>query len=485
MVTARMRSESDGRVPAPCAPILTRPPSSWSDEAGHRGARAARSPTSATAPAEERAHERRADKAAYLHEKLDEQAEALGRVSVAADDLERCAELVVRFGANVQPRPDRRDRHRAGQGGAHARASPPRPTARARSSSTSRTSTCTSSARGILHADEDTLDYVPPWYGERLLALGEQRAARIGLTGPVDARPARRPRPRARRPRPAAVPARGGEGRQRPHDELDGGAVPDAGVGASSCYPDLEPDAALDRLWEQILHVCRLDEDDPVAAWRERAGRARRRRRAADRAALRRAALRRARAPTCASACCRARAGWRRASQTVDGHRAHAEPPDRGGLHDARPAARRRRRSRSTKPLVVGGTIVRGLRVRFEGGRAVADRRRRGRRAAARATPSATRARRGSARSRSSTARAASARSTRSSTTRCSTRTRRRTSRSARPTSSRSARRTVARDQRARDPRRLHDRRARRRRHRRRPPTATAVPVLRGGAWQI
>ena len=36
----------------------------------------------------------------------------------------------------------------------------------------------------ILHADEDTLDYVPPWLGERMLALGEHRAARIGLTGP-------------------------------------------------------------------------------------------------------------------------------------------------------------------------------------------------------------------------------------------------------------------------------------------------------------
>ena len=24
----------------------------------------------------------------------------------------------------------------------------------------------------IVHADEDTLDYVPPWYGERMLALG-------------------------------------------------------------------------------------------------------------------------------------------------------------------------------------------------------------------------------------------------------------------------------------------------------------------------
>jgi aminopeptidase len=31
----------------------------------------------------------------------------------------------------------------------------------------------------IEHADDETLDYVPPWYGDRLLALGEHRAARI------------------------------------------------------------------------------------------------------------------------------------------------------------------------------------------------------------------------------------------------------------------------------------------------------------------
>src|SRR3954452_3177808 len=40
-------------------------------------------------------------------------------------------------------------------------------------------------ARVLYGADED-LDYVPPWYGERLRALGAAHAARIGLTGPVE-----------------------------------------------------------------------------------------------------------------------------------------------------------------------------------------------------------------------------------------------------------------------------------------------------------
>jgi aminopeptidase len=36
----------------------------------------------------------------------------------------------------------------------------------------------------IEHAREETLEYVPPWYGERILALGDQRAARVALAGP-------------------------------------------------------------------------------------------------------------------------------------------------------------------------------------------------------------------------------------------------------------------------------------------------------------
>src|SRR4051794_24334960 len=36
----------------------------------------------------------------------------------------------------------------------------------------------------IEHAAEDTLDFVPSWLGEKVLELGRQRCARIGLTGP-------------------------------------------------------------------------------------------------------------------------------------------------------------------------------------------------------------------------------------------------------------------------------------------------------------
>ena len=37
----------------------------------------------------------------------------------------------------------------------------------------------------IQYAAEDTLDFVPPWLGDRVLALGEHHAARVALSGPV------------------------------------------------------------------------------------------------------------------------------------------------------------------------------------------------------------------------------------------------------------------------------------------------------------
>ena len=36
-------------------------------------------------------------------------------------------------------------------------------------------------------------------------------------------------------------------------------------------YPELDADEAYERLWEEIAYICRLDSDDPEAAWRERA----------------------------------------------------------------------------------------------------------------------------------------------------------------------------------------------------------------------
>jgi aminopeptidase len=113
------------------------------------------------------------------------------------------------------------------------------------------------------------VDFAPPWSGRRVLQLGELRCARIGVSpysppGAFDdldpARVAVEPFPR--------LP----ENRQLIDDRTTnwcGIACPDPDW-AALVHPELEPDEALALLWQELLHVCRLDEADPIAAWEER-----------------------------------------------------------------------------------------------------------------------------------------------------------------------------------------------------------------------
>jgi aminopeptidase len=117
-------------------------------------------------------------------------------------------------------------------------------------------------------ADEETLDYIPPWLDQRMDWLSDERAARVTLTGTsagvfdgID--PARTGRDLL--PYISAVP-RVVNARTT---NWTAGPCPNIGW-AARVHPDLEPEAALDKLWEEITYVLRLDTEDPVEAWRER-----------------------------------------------------------------------------------------------------------------------------------------------------------------------------------------------------------------------
>jgi aminopeptidase len=118
------------------------------------------------------------------------------------------------------------------------------------------------------HADESTLDFVPPWIEQRLDWLASERAARVTLSGTsgtvfdgID--PSRTGRDLL--PYVSAVP------RVVNDRSTNWTAGPCPNIAwAQRVHPELEPQAALDRLWDQIVHVLRLDADDPVEAWRER-----------------------------------------------------------------------------------------------------------------------------------------------------------------------------------------------------------------------
>ena len=122
----------------------------------------------------------------------------------------------------------------------------------------------------IEHAREETLDFVPAWFGERMLELGRQRAARISLAGPAppDALAGLDPRRAGRDQLPFIKEVLTVINERLVNWTVVPGPTPEW---AQLVYPGLEPGVALERLWSEIAHVCRLDEPDPVAAWAARA----------------------------------------------------------------------------------------------------------------------------------------------------------------------------------------------------------------------
>src|SRR3954454_4896139 len=115
----------------------------------------------------------------------------------------------------------------------------------------------------IAHAREETLEYVPPWYGWRMKQLGEHHAARIAFSGPTAPGVLDGLDPvRAGRDRLPAIK----ESVEVLADRTTNWTIVPAPtpVWAGLVHPDLEPGAALQRLWQQIVHVCRPDHADPV-----------------------------------------------------------------------------------------------------------------------------------------------------------------------------------------------------------------------------
>ena len=282
--------------------------------------------------------------------------------------LERLADLVVGFGANVQPdqivsvtcEPGKEPLTRAIAASAYRRG--------AKFVDVAWFDPWVKRAR-IAHAREETLEFVPDWYGSRILALGDQRAARIGLSGPsapgllADLDPVRSGKDR--------LPAVKESGKVVNDRTTNWSIVPcSTPVWASLVFPDLPAEEAQAALDERLLHVLRLDESDPIAAWRERAD------------ALAAAATRLTdrgfdalhyEAPgTDLTIGLLPGHEWDAARfSTVDGIEHMPNLPTEEVFTSPDPE-RADGVVTSSKPLVLAdGTVVRNLRVRFEGGRAV------------------------------------------------------------------------------------------------------------------
>ena len=219
-----------------------------------------------------------------------------------------------------------------------------------------------------LDADPDTLEFVPRWYPKRLLDIGEAHGSRIsispnappGLMEGVD----------------PAVAGRDQMPSLREHFDVINAkttnwcVVPWATEAwATVVHPELAPADALAKLNEELVYLLRFDEPDAAAAWRERG------------AQLQDVATRLTDhhfdalhfegpgtdltiglLPTSRFA-----GGG---STNIDGVRSISNLPTEE-VFTAPDPRRADGVVSATKPLDVSGTVVRGLRVRFEGGRAV------------------------------------------------------------------------------------------------------------------
>src|SRR5262245_28684969 len=122
----------------------------------------------------------------------------------------------------------------------------------------------------IAHARDETLEFVPDWYGKRVLALGDARAARIALSGPSapgvldDLDPVRAGKDR--------LPAVKESGQVVNDRTTNWSIIPcPTPTWAKLVYPDLSAGEGLVKLVENVSHMLRLDEPDPIAAWHARA----------------------------------------------------------------------------------------------------------------------------------------------------------------------------------------------------------------------
>ncbi len=219
-----------------------------------------------------------------------------------------------------------------------------------------------------LHADPATLSYVPPWIGARVLALGEHRAASIALTGPVA--------PRIMTGVDPALLGRDMLPQVKESAEIvnerktNWTVVPCPTPGwAAEVHPGLPPDQALARLWQQIGHTCRLDEPDPVAAWRSRLDRL------VDVAgkldALGLDALHYEGPGTDLTIGLLSSSRWLCAQFSTAGGIVHTPNIPTEEVFTTPDPQRVDGEVQATKPLFTSGVLITGLRVRFEAGRAV------------------------------------------------------------------------------------------------------------------
>ena len=221
----------------------------------------------------------------------------------------------------------------------------------------------------IEHAADDTLEFVPPWLGYRVRAAADMGGARIGITSPV-----------APNYLAGLDPTRAGRD-QLPYVKETHEVISERASNWNACvfptpgwaeqvHPELDADAALERLWEQVIHVCRLDETDPIGAWRDRVEQLDRAAQALTQRAFDALHLE-GPGTDLTIGLFRSHRWWSAKFSTRDGLPHLANLPSEEVFTTPDPA-RIDGVVRATRPLQLSGNVVEDFSVRFDGGRAVA-----------------------------------------------------------------------------------------------------------------
>jgi len=218
----------------------------------------------------------------------------------------------------------------------------------------------------LTRAPDAALGTIPAWTRRKALDVEQASGANIALTGPAaphlldDIDPGRIGRDQVAIPELMEV-----IGRQRLRWTVAPG--PSAGW-AKLVFGEHEPDA-LAKLWEAIGAICRLDADDPVRAWRERGDELGQTARRLDGAQL--DSLHFTGPGTDLTVGLLNGARWEGGGMTsVEGIRYLPNIPTEEVFTTPDPE-RTHGVVTSTKPLLVSGRTISGLRMRFEDGRAV------------------------------------------------------------------------------------------------------------------
>jgi aminopeptidase len=214
-------------------------------------------------------------------------------------------------------------------------------------------------------ADEEVLTWSPPWVVERMKMFGAAHAAQITIAGDPE-------------PELLADVDQGRVGKTRAIEavktylslvsgkEISWTIVPFPNEGwARTVFG--EPD--VERLWEGVEFALRLDEDDPAAAWNARLDELERRSEQLNDRGF--DAIRLRGEGTDLTLGLLPQARWAAARFTTSWGSQHIPNLPTEEVFTTPDFRRTEGTVRSTKPLSLGGTLVRDLRMRFENGRAV------------------------------------------------------------------------------------------------------------------